>query len=34
MLYSRAAMRAINRDKLDYFSESWAEQNPFTAKGA
>jgi len=34
MLYSRAAMRAINRDKLDYFSESWGEQNPFTAKGA
>lgn len=34
MLYSRASMRAINRDKLDYFSESWAEQNPFTAKGA
>ena len=33
MLYSRAAMRAINRDKLDYFSDSWKEQNPFTAKG-
>jgi hypothetical protein len=34
MLYSRAAMRAINRDKLDYFNESWAKQNPFTAQGA
>ena len=34
MLYSRAATRAINRNKLDYFSDSWERQNPFTAQGA
>jgi hypothetical protein len=33
MLYSRAATRAINRNKLDYFSDSWERQNPFTAQG-
>jgi hypothetical protein len=34
MLYSRATIRAINRGKLDYFSDSWEKQNPFTAQGA
>ena len=34
MLYSRAAIRAINRNRLDYFSDSWEKQNPFTAQGA
>jgi hypothetical protein len=33
MLYSRAATRAISRNKSDYFSDAWSEQNPFTAKG-
>ena len=33
MLYSRAAMRGINKGKLDYFSDAWAQQNPFTAQG-
>lgn len=33
MLYSRAAMGLIGKDRAEYQSEAWAEQNPFTAKG-
>jgi len=33
MLYSRAAIKGINKGRLDYFSDAWAQQNPFTAQG-